>query len=342
MAKGETKKTNEMLQQQRDAQAATYNPIINQQQGASVNSQGNTNQLYGDLYGAYSGMANGTGPGSGGSGYSAPQYTLTDYGQSKGVYDNAITSGLINDDDKARMRGSGVFDEFAKTGGYSDQDIANMRARAASSTPAFYDNLKRSVDQQNRITGGSGMGGQALAAQMARDQSRGVAESNLNNETAMRGAINSGRQWGAENASGSENSLQNLVTGNMKWGTEGVKSIAEAQAAEANRQAEANAAAANSSSSAANASRMQGLGGLEDLYNSQMGAQNMYTSNALAGANSMYGLGNDQLNMRYNAQGNNTSVGQQIASTAVGALGAMSGLGTVGAVSGMLKKKPAA
>lgn len=352
MAKGETAKTNQMLQSQRDSQAATYNPIIAQQGTQANTANANNDQTYNDLYSGYSAMANGQGlngaaaGGGGGVSYQAPQYTTTDYTQSKGVYDNAINNGLVDDPSLARMRGAGVYDDFAKTGGYSDQDIANLRSRASSATPAFYANVTRGVDQQARVSGGGGLAANALRANLARQNAQQGSSARLDAELGLKSAINTNKLAGAEGASTSELNAQGLITGNKKWGTEGVKSIAEQQAAEANRQAEANAAAANSSASSASDAaryadqlRAAGLGGLSDLRGQELQAGQSATGNQLAAANALYGIDNDQLQMRYGAQGNNTSGWEKGAGIAVGALGAMTGVGAIGSIAKAVTKK---
>lgn len=400
MAKGETKKTNEMLEKQRGQMQSTYLPIIGAQGARADTAYGQSQDIYGQLMKGYGDMAagtslNGAGGAGGGGGvsYQAPQYQSTNYAPVRGTYEEfqgtggidlaamrkanptfekLMDNGGLSADDMSRMRGSGVFDEFAKTGGVSDADKANLRSRGASQVASSYGGMKEEMQRQKRISGGNASMGNAAALRMARDQSRTSADTALGTELGISDAVRSGRQWGAGSLSSAEQQLQGLRTGNMlgagqalanveesgqrltqggrMWGTEGVRGIEENIAAEVNRQREANASAANASASSRAAAeqdrdrlRAAGLSGLSDLRGQELGAYGMYNDTALQGAGSLYGMGNEQLGLRYNAQGNNTSGWDKALGAAVGVGGAfLTGGASLAApaIMGALKKKP--
>jgi hypothetical protein len=291
-------------------------------------------------------------------------------------YRDFAQTGGVNEADRARMRGSGVFDEFAKTGGVSAQEAGNLRARGTAPISAMYGGMTEEAARGRRIRGGSGAMSNAYALKAARDQSRAGAEAALNTELGISDRVRSGRQWGAEGAATSEGALQGLVTGNQLAGLQGASStemgmnnaIAGTRlgaatnigASEQNIQgliqkgrmfgtqglegvagAEAAAASSGSSASAADARfreglREEGLRGLYNLRGQTPGESPVYDENILRSIGGRGGLVNDQLNMRYNAPGNNTSGWQQAGQIAGGIAGMAGGLMTgAGALRGM-------
>lgn len=377
MAKGETKKTNRMLEEQRRKQEQTYQPFVQAAQQRGTEAYGRTSQLYGDLYGAYSQLAQGgglAGAGSyGGAAVKAPNYALTNFAPTRPTYEefqktggvdvNRLRAGTptleelsntagLDPTAIARFRGAGVYDEFARTGGFSEGDIRNIRARTASAVPAFYGGLRAEMGRAGRIGGAGGTAARnATALRLARERSKAQAEAVLAGELGLSESIREGRLAGAGGVAGTEASLQGyrgatragaatsladiaareqgMIQSGRMWGTAGVGDIESTIAAERNRQIEANAAAARSNAGRAASDaayrdrmRMMGLEGLAGLRGEEMGAQQLYGGQFLQGAGSHYGLGNEQLSMRYNAPGNQPFDWGGLISAGVGAAGA--------------------
>jgi hypothetical protein len=388
MAKGsETKKTNQMLEQQRRQEQATYQPFIQQQAKQGQEAYGRTTDLYGQLSKAYTDMAAGTfggAGGGGGGGYTAapaPQYQLTNFAPTRPTYEEFQKTGGIDlaalrkgnptfealmanagltPEDMARFRGGGVYDEFSRTGGYTPENIANIRARGAAAIPAYYGSIQSEMDRARRIRGGSSTMSNAAALRLAREGSRGLAESQLGTELGLAESIREGRLAGAGGMASTEAALQGHRAGTMQraaqalagveetgqrltqagrmWGTEGVGNIEQIMAAEANRQISANQAAAASAAAASGANqrymdqmRLAGLEGLGGLRGEELRAQQLYGGQFLEGAGQLGNLGNQQLQMRYSAKGNQPFDWAPVISAGIGAAGAF--VNPVGAAS---------
>ena len=303
---------------------------------------------------------------SGSGGYDAA--TRERIGGDIAKYRQFAETGGLDEAARARMRGSGVFDEFAKTGGVSAQEAGNIRARGNAPISAMYGAMSEEAARGRRIRGGSGAMSNAMALKAARDQSRAGAEASLNTELGLADRIRGGKQWGAEGSAQSEGALQQLLTGNQlaglggasgtemsmtnaiagnrlgaatnlgsseqniqsilqrgrMFGTSGLEGVAGAEAA---------AAASGSSASAADARfreglREEGLRGLYNLRGQAPGEVGMYDENILRSIGGRSGAANEQIGMRYNAQGNNTSPWQQVGQIAGGLAGAAGGLMT--------------
>lgn len=128
--------------------------------------------------------------------------------------DKMADTGGVDDLGKSRMRGAGVFDEFAKTGGYRPNDILRMRQQATAPVTALYANMKRTMGQRNRASGGS-PGFSASDAEMARESARASSAAALEGETNITNNVREGRMWGGTNIASSEGNLQELLTRNM-------------------------------------------------------------------------------------------------------------------------------
>lgn len=217
----------------------------------------------------------------------------------RGFKDFAKTGG-IDDASMTRMRGNGVFDEFAKTGGYSEADKGNIRSRSNAQIPQFFGDLKNEANRVAAVQGGAGPGRAALMSRFARGQAGASADAALNTEIGIKDKVNAGRQWGGQGVASSEGALQGLRTGNMlaglhgasdtekglqesiragkEYGTSGLGALGENQ-----RTADMNAGEINARY------KMQGLGGMSDLAQSDA-------------ARAMAGSGNADANARWAAE----------------------------------------
>lgn len=136
-------------------------------------------------------------------------------------FENMATTGGLDADAINRMRGGGVFQDFQKTGGYTPDQISDLRARANSTLPAFYDTVRQGQNRMASIQGGNPAASAAMAARLARDQSKGMREQTLDTENTLANNIRSGQQWGATSGASAEAALQGLRTGNMMQGLKG-------------------------------------------------------------------------------------------------------------------------
>jgi hypothetical protein len=130
-------------------------------------------------------------------------------------------TGGLSPEDMLRMRGGGVFEEYQKTGGYTPEQLGDIRARANSTLPAFYDQVREGQNRMASIQGGNPAASAAMAARMAREQAKGMREQTLDTELGLSDRIREGRQWGAEGGAQAEGALQSLRTGNMISGQRG-------------------------------------------------------------------------------------------------------------------------
>jgi len=188
-----------------------------------------------------------------------------------------------------------------------------------------------------------------------------MADAALNSELGIQQQVNQGRQWGGTGMSGSELSLQDLLTrnklgattgagtmtqnmqeslmGGQQWGTQGEKGIADMYQGRADQQASINAAgAANAASgSAANDKWAQefnarqkalGLEGLGSLYAGQgSGEYNLNKDFALQSAGD-YGSIQNQGSVAQKS--GNKSPWDTVGQVAGAVAGGMTGLGAVG------------
>lgn len=222
MAKGEAKKTNKYIDQERDTANKEYGGISDQLYSRLPGAQGRADKTFDSAYGGYNdllGRARGGGFG-GGSGGNYDEL----YNRFKGFGD----TGGVDDEGKARIRGNGVFDEFARTGGVSDADKTNLRARGTATIPAFYDSIKRNLETQKAAQGGYNPGYTAQMEELARNESRGAQDAALNAETGILDRVNEGRKWGSSSLSGAEQGLQELLSRNKLSGWQGAMGARQA------------------------------------------------------------------------------------------------------------------
>jgi hypothetical protein len=159
MAKGETKKTNEMLAQEQKKTNSQFDNFTNTQAARSNDAYGRSNDLYGEVKSGYGDMAKGNlvgggafplaGAGGSGGGGNAGYDLSPTYGAVKSSYNDFMNGGGVDagalraaQGNLLEIGGSGGFDpdarnrilgdasmyrDFAKTGGISEPDRARMR-----------------------------------------------------------------------------------------------------------------------------------------------------------------------------------------------------------------------
>lgn len=123
-----------------------------------------------------------------------------------------METGGFNPDQVDALRGWGVPKDFAHTGGYSDQDKTNYRLRATAAVPGMFDGLRRGLQQRGAIGGGYGPGFDAAGIALARSQAREGAAAALNAEDTLQNNIRENKKWGASTGS----DMESRIFGNQK------------------------------------------------------------------------------------------------------------------------------
>lgn len=143
------------------------------------------------------------------------------FGQYEDMFKRFAETGGLDAENINRIRGKGVFDEFAKTGGFSESDLGNIRSRGNSTIPAYFNALRDEMGRKATIQGGGGPAYTASLAKIARDQSRGAADTALNTELGIKDRVNEGRRWGSGSLSEAERALAQILSSNKVAGMEG-------------------------------------------------------------------------------------------------------------------------
>jgi hypothetical protein len=310
VAKGGAKKANQML----ETSQQNFNNLgqIEQGRGAEAYQYGTGIRDY--VTNKYKAMlegmgAPGAGGGGGGGGGDKELQGL------KGDWQTIRRLGATSADQLNRLRGFGVPEEFARTGGYSDQDRTNFRLQSTESVPGFWDAARRNLASRAAVTGGYGPGFDAGNLALMREQSRGAASAALGAENTLQENIRGNRKWGAEQGAGNER----FIFGNQ---TEALKKLETMRNAAIAR---GNAAAARSFSE-----QMAILGQLRDL-RGETGAEVDYDKLAMSG----YG-GGLQSGQSYAQANPNVSIWDRVAQLGGAAAGVMGAFGAMGGG----KKKP--
>jgi len=214
MAKGEAKKTNKYIDQERDLANRQYGDISGQLMGRLPSAQVRSDTAYNDIYGGYGDLLGRAraGLGSGNTGqYNDLYNSFKKFGDTGGIDNTGIE----------RIRGKGVFDEFARTGGLSEADKENLRARSTAVLPSFYANLKDELNRTRNLQGGYAPGYDAQSAKMIRDQAYAANQAAAEAEGGIVDRVTEGRKWGAGSLSSAEQGLQDLLSRNKLAGWQG-------------------------------------------------------------------------------------------------------------------------
>lgn len=220
---------------------------------------------YNDILGGnYSGRTVG-GPGGGGGGRS---------GGNLGGYENYFKNfgSGIDEAGQNRARGLGVFDEYAKTGGFSASDKSDFINQATGAVPRFYESIANELDRMKGVQGGYSPGFDAQMAKVAREKTQAGQQAILDANVNFKNIYDQNRKWGTEGASSSELGLQDLMTRN--------KLESMGSAARLN-QAQSDMDFRDQQSQRDDDYRWTfgALGGLQDMYNSAPGEENMLLGN---------------------------------------------------------------
>lgn len=129
MAKGETKKTNKMLDTQMATQNKNFGDFNATQSQRSNDAYGRSNEVYQKLLEGYGGLAGGTAglAGGGGGGWALP----STYGDIKAGYTDFTKTGGI-DADKIRGAGHSTMEEISKTGGFDPAATGRIQGDIAA------------------------------------------------------------------------------------------------------------------------------------------------------------------------------------------------------------------
>ncbi len=106
----------------------------------------------------------------------------------------------------------GGYQGFSENGGFSPQDIQNLRARAIAPTRAIYQNAQNNIDRQRTLQGGYSPNYTAASAKLARDESQGISDANVNADASIAQLQQQGKLYGLGGlaSTGSTGRSQNL------------------------------------------------------------------------------------------------------------------------------------
>jgi hypothetical protein len=134
-------------------------------------------------------------------------------------------TGGLTAEDANRFRANGTYEEFNRTGGYTDADTSRIRQAALAPISGYAQTTQDELNRRQAVQGGYGPGFDAAARALRRDTGKGMYEAGLNSEMAIKNAVNSGRQWGAQGMTSSEGAYQGLKTSNQLAGLKGAADV---------------------------------------------------------------------------------------------------------------------
>lgn len=261
MPKGQAKETYKDIKGSRGLSEIEYGRA--RQESRDRLNEGPTNPLRNELLSGYRNLSY--------SPVSAERVSTENFKPSFEGFNEMGRTGGLNDEAIQRMRGMGGFDEYAKTGGYSDADRANIRSRALSPIGSFASSARDELARRRSVQGGYSPGFDASSRAIRRDASRGIADASLNAELGIMDRVNEGRRWGIGGLTDAEGRLQTLKTGNQLAGWQGslgaATGMADVETGNANRAL--NAGMFNSDMGLR--TDLAGLGGISDIYGSDIG-----------------------------------------------------------------------
>jgi len=134
-------------------------------------------------------------------------------------------TGGMTDADANRFRANGTYEEFNKTGGYTDADTARIRQVALAPIAGYASQTQDELNRRQAVQGGYGPGFDSAARALRRDTAKGMYEAGMASEMNIKDAVNSGRKWGAQGMTDSENAYQGLKTSNQYKGLMGAADV---------------------------------------------------------------------------------------------------------------------
>lgn len=326
MAKGEAKKTNRYIDQERDTVNRGYNRINDEMYSRLDPARQRADQTWNAAYGGYNDIL-GRLRNRSSSGPSA-SFDPSQYNELYQRFRDFGDTGGVSEEEKRRIRGNGVFDEFARTGGLSESDKANLRARSTSTLPSFFENLKNNLDRTVRIQGGENSGFNpgynAQAAALARDQAYGANRVAAEAEGDIVDRVTQGRQWGASSLSDAERALVNQISSNRLGGWGGALNARQARGNEALQYEDL--ARANRSMDLE--AELGALAGMRGLRTDQPGEEFGLYDRILEGLGGRAGAVGNNLNLRaqYNPNKSFLDNLEQVGGIAAGMAGAFMGM----------------
>lgn len=350
MAKRETKETYQDTKKQAAQTKTQYDSAQQEaaeraaQQASDVASQRDA------LSGGYNAMMSPTGTlQSRNIGYeniAAPRsINVSELRDTLGGYKGFRDTGGLSGENISRMRGMGGFDEFATSGGYTPTSIANIKAQALSPISSYATGTRDELARRQALTGGYAPGFDAANRQLQRDTSRAIADTSLAANVGIQDRINQGRMWGIGGIAQSEGALAGMQTGNRLAALGGEGNIGHSlssfdardienqmQTEMFNKQMSDSVARFNAGMATeadlfniqnAQAQRAAGMGGLQGLYNTDVGQY----QNELDRRNALLG-GQTQANLSYLNNQGQLAVQPGIGGNIMGAIGTAAGIGS--------------
>lgn len=359
MAKGDKKRIDTAINQQRTAQDTQNQNLRNEFKNQYDYSQGQDfglrdtitkgyeNYLNPDYVDKLIGSAGGFGGGvSGGIDPSHIANFGTDPYAGYKKLSEGLTPDFMSKFDEAMGNldtGMNYYKDFADTGGFKPGELDRFRQQAMLPTIGAFNTAVRNLDRNKAVTGGYSPNYNASVAEAFREQGRQLSDAALGAENSITNLVQQGRQFGTKGYTDTAQvkvqarmAVQQLDNQMKEAGLAGMTDIEKTrlQAELENAQLNQNASAANSSAQSRRAEFMAGL-----------------PLEALRGLTGLYGTApaateaaaHDQLALEQLSQGNNLGlIDRQLAATQVPtdfsqALGNIGGtVGLIGNVAGSL------
>lgn len=312
MGNSSQKKTNDLLDQQRQQQTANTQPIINTARDRSNTAYTDSQNRISGLTSGYQGLSDtgGLDPeeinrlrstfGGGGGGSSVASSLSSTGGIDQSKFDSALAG----------------YGDFASSGG--GVDAAGIEAKSNRVIPSFYKNLQNEAERR-RLVNPYSPSFDSESAAMARQAGQQTQENVRDTQTQIAEMVRQGREFGIKGLGDLNSTIQGLVQqGKIAGGQQEISNAGIAESAAARRQSGEQFIAGQQQSG-----RLAGLGGLKDLYDSQnqnaagyFGAQ----ANANTGVN---GANLDAIRSRQNT----TPWWQTVLNAGAGAAGSLLGGG---------------
>ena len=163
---------------------------------------------------------------------SAFNANMNTVGNAENEFQN-INTNPVSASDANTMLANGTFQKFIDTGGFSPTDIQDIRARAISPTISAYSDAQRQMLQNNRISNGFATNTPAALAEMARDESNQISNSDIAANSNIAQEVQQGKEFGASGMSAAGSNLANLnLEGRISGATGQAQSALAAQSAE--------------------------------------------------------------------------------------------------------------
>lgn len=180
---------------------------------------------------------------------------------------------------------SPYFQNFADTGGFSSSDLADMRARAISPTRATFANAQSNLNQ-NKAAQQFSPNYAAATAKLTRDLGYGISDANVDANASIAQLVQSGKLAGAQGLAGLDEF--NIGQGN---------SVNEFNAGQNNQVGEFNAGLAQSNAGLTGQALLGAMNGQTSLYGATPGLANTFGNQLISSSGQLLTGNQNQTNL---------------------------------------------